>query len=231
MSTWCLVCGTEHEQHDECPGDIQATGPEQHGWRISVETPNGIEAYGVLVAPSNDAWRARIVTYPNMLWTLPGGRLTLKFVGRTREEAEQGAVALISAHCESRGYVPKDPISPAEIPSEPQVASPVAELNSIHFKPAQRKSCKIPARYGFDLPDYVGLTVNMSRTGLFLGTSLPLKTGRPIRVDVSLGGEDAELRGVVMWNRRRDDSDRPAGMGIRLIEPPSSYPTFVYKLP
>ena len=104
-------------------------------------------------------------------------------------------------------------------------------LNSIHFKPAQRKSCKIPARYGFDLPDYVGLTVNMSRTGLFLGTSLPLKTGRPIRVDVSLGGEDAELRGVVMWNRRRDDSDRPAGMGIRLIEPPSSYPTFVYKLP
>ncbi|MDX1389586.1 MAG: PilZ domain-containing protein [Acidobacteriota bacterium] len=231
MSDWCMVCGTEHGPPGDCPGDIQATGPEQCGWRISVETPNGVEAYGVLVAPSNDSWRARIVTYPNMLWTLPGGRLTMKFVGRTREEAEQRAVALISAHCESRGYMPKDRILPAEIPPDTAIAGPGADLTAVHLKPAKRKSCKLPARYGVDLPDYVGLTVNLSRTGLFLGTSLPLKSGRPIRVDVSLGGEQAELRGVVMWNRRRDDSDRPAGMGIRLIELPDSYPAFVHKLP
>jgi len=50
-------------------GDLRATGDERHGWRVAVETPHGIEAYGVLVAPTHERWRARILTFPNVLVT------------------------------------------------------------------------------------------------------------------------------------------------------------------
>ena len=79
---WCPVCGSVHAGPRDCPGDLRATGPERHGWRVAVETPLGIEAYGILVAPTHERWRARILTFPNVLWTIPGGAATLKFVGR-----------------------------------------------------------------------------------------------------------------------------------------------------
>lgn len=63
--------------------EAPATGPERHGWRVHVETSRGVEAIGVLVAPSGDLWRSRILTYPNVLWTAPGGRSTLKFLAPT----------------------------------------------------------------------------------------------------------------------------------------------------
>ena len=231
MHDWCEVCGTTHEGDDMCPGDVPATGPEEPGWRISVETPNGVEAYGVLVAPSNGKWRARIVTYPNMLWTLPGGRLTMKFVGRTRVEAEQKAVAVIGVHCADRGYASRDRVIPATIAPQVLSKSVSGRKPVIHIQPAQRKSCRIPARYGTGLPGYVGVAVNVSETGLFLGTSLPLRSGRPIHIDMKLNGDRARLEGVVMWNRRRQEDDRPAGMGVHLTDLPAVYPQFVSKLP
>jgi hypothetical protein len=230
MHDWCEVCGTTHVGDEKCPGDVPATGPEESGWRISVETPTGVEAYGVLVAPSNDKWRARIVTYPNMLWTLPGGRLTLKFVGRTRVEAEQKAVAMIGAHCAERGYVSRDGVIPARIVPDAPSKSVTGPKPVIHIQPAKRKKCRIPARYGTGLPEYVGVAFNVSETGLFLGTSLPLRSGKPIQIDMRLAGDRARLKGVVMWNRRRHEDDRPAGMGIRLTDSPSIYPTFVGRL-
>jgi hypothetical protein len=69
---WCSVCGGNHQSPKECPGELRATGPERHGWRVTVDTPYGFEAYGVLVAPSVELWRARIITYPNVLWMVRG---------------------------------------------------------------------------------------------------------------------------------------------------------------
>ena len=66
---FCRVCGTEHQGPASCPGELPATGVERPGWRVQVETPFGHEAIGVLLAPSHEQWRARIVTYPNVLWT------------------------------------------------------------------------------------------------------------------------------------------------------------------
>ena len=83
MSEWCEICCTTHLPSHRCPGDLQATEDERHGWRVNVETPQGIEGYGVLVAPTSGPWRARILTYPNILWLVPGGRATIKFVGDT----------------------------------------------------------------------------------------------------------------------------------------------------
>ena len=83
---YCSVCGGDHARRQDCPGELRATGPERHGWRVAVETPYGLEAYGVLVAPSFDVWRARVITYPNILWTVPGGAVTLKFAGTTAQD-------------------------------------------------------------------------------------------------------------------------------------------------
>ena len=58
---WCLVCFTRHAVATKCPGDHPASGPERPGWKAVVETPHSMEAFGVLVAPAGDAWRARIL--------------------------------------------------------------------------------------------------------------------------------------------------------------------------
>jgi hypothetical protein len=105
---FCCVCGTEHHGPASCPGELRATGAETPGWRITVETQFGHEEIGVLLAPSHDQWRARIVTYPNTLWTAPGGRGTLKFVGDTREQAEAQAIDFVNRHVEAkRGKTPR----------------------------------------------------------------------------------------------------------------------------
>ena len=86
---WCPICQTQHATRKDCPGEVLASGPERHGWRVLVRTPTRAEVYGVLIAESEDRWRARVVTYPNMLWSVPGGRGTLKFVGDLFDVANQ----------------------------------------------------------------------------------------------------------------------------------------------
>src|SRR5260221_8463718 len=105
---FCRVCGTEHQGPASCPGELPATGVERPGWRVQVETPFGHEAIGVLLAPSHEQWRARIVTYPNVLWTAPGGRGTLKFVGDTPEQAEARAIQFVEQHVRAKRYLRRD---------------------------------------------------------------------------------------------------------------------------
>jgi hypothetical protein len=91
-----------------CPVEFHATGIERPGWRVELQTPFGRESIGVLLAPSHDSWRARIVTYPNVLWSAPGGRGTLKFVAETAEDAEAKAIRFIEAHLKARRYSQRD---------------------------------------------------------------------------------------------------------------------------
>ena len=50
--TWCAVCSSGHSLQEQCPGELPATGPERHGWRVNAETPRGIVAHGVMIVPS-----------------------------------------------------------------------------------------------------------------------------------------------------------------------------------
>ena len=97
---WCAVCGADHAREARCPGELQATGPEQQGWKINVQTPRGMEAYGVLLAPTGERWLARVLTFPRVLWLVPGGGHTLKFLARSREQAERKAL---------KAYLPEAP--------------------------------------------------------------------------------------------------------------------------
>ena len=141
---WCRTCCTEHDRVRECPGDLRATGPERHGWRVHVETPRSHEAYGVLVAPAGELWRARILTFPNILWTIPGGGGSMKFVGRSPQEAERKAIGFIERHCDERDYQRLDQLAP--------VASGLIDPESDPFPPAKKSSGKPSRRKLRSLP-------------------------------------------------------------------------------
>jgi hypothetical protein len=224
---FCCVCGTEHDVPATCPGELRATGAERPGWRVHVETPFGQEAIGVLLAPSHDQWRARIVTYPNVLWTAPGGRGTLKFVGDTLEEAEARAIVFVEQHVRARRYVRRDGLAPVG----GGAPKPAARAESPAFAAARRNSRCLPVRFGLDRAITRGVTVNLSAEGMFVSVLNPEDGGRVLLIHVDLDGHTLALRGLVMWNRRRAERERPAGMGILLSDPPTLYQSLIAALP
>lgn len=209
---YCSVCGTDHAGSTPCPGELRATGAETPGWRVLVETAAGRQTIGVLLAPSYERWRARIVTLPNVLWTIPGGRGTLKFVGNSREEAEAQAIRFVERHVLARRQGPRLTATPA-------------------FAVAARKTVTLPVRFGLDRAIVRGVTLNLSTDGLFVRVLTPEECGRFVLVHLDIRGHTHPARGMVMWNRLRGELQRPAGMGIRLSDPSILYQTFVDELP
>lgn len=223
---WCGTCGTAHVGPSTCPGPLRATGAERPAWRVNVETPFGHEAIGVLLAPSHDVWRARIMTYPNVLWTLPGGHGTIKFVGDTKEEAEARAIAFVEEHVRAKRYLRRDGLEAVDALAA-GASRPPAPL----FIVAPRKRSCLPLRWGVDRASVRGVTVNVSADGMFIGAVAPETDGRSLAIHLDLDGHTVPMRGFVMWNRRRSEPGRPKGMGVRLSEPPRLYQSFVAALP
>ena len=224
---WCGTCGTEHPDPRTCPGELRPTGPETPGWRVVVETPFGNEAIGVLLAPSHDVWRARVVTYPNILWTVPGGRGTIKFVGETREDAERRAIEFVNEHVHVKRYLRRDGLTTVAEAAQPRPAIPPAALCAT----SNRKTRCLPVRFGIDRAGTRGTTVNLSDEGMFIGAADPADGGRAIHIHLVVNGHTLPMRGLVMWSRRRQEPGRPLGMGVRLSQPPPFYQSFVASLP
>ncbi len=224
---WCGVCGGRHVRPQECPGDLRATGTERHGWRVTVETPHGFEAYGVLVAPSDDLWRARILTYPNVLWTAPGGAVTIKFVGATPQDAEARAVAFVEDHIRACGYLRRDALDVTKVAAY----NAEAQAKLAAGGPAVRKLLAFPVRFGGANATFSAMTANLSESGLFLVTMAPFEAGVGLRVVMDLENGPVGLRGHVVWKRERPVLGRPIGLGVRLVSPPDPYREFVLELP
>ena len=224
---FCCVCGTAHSGPGTCPGELRATGAERPGWRINIETPFGHEAIGVLLAPSHDQWRARIVTYPNVLWSAPGGRGTLRFVGNTREDAEAQAIVFVEQHLSSKRSHRSDGLALADVRLPTTTAGSARSLVAV----ARRKTRCLPVRFGFDRVIVRGATVNLSCDGMFVGIGSPVDSGNSLLIHLDLNGHPLALHGLVMWNRWHAESERPIGMGIRLSDPPPYYQSFVAALP
>jgi hypothetical protein len=225
MREWCTVCCTSHANGSDCPGEIAPTAPEKPGWRVNVTTAEGIEAYGVLFAPCDDVWRARIMTFPNVLWKAPGVEGTMKFVGGTANEAVEQAVEFIRAHCRERGLTMRGEHTlelPFEIGGSPAGAGLAA--------PAQRKIRFLPVRFGVVQPSELGGTGNLSESGIFIITEMPMGVGNPLSMLLRAEGEDVDLCGQVIWMNKEHRVGRPPGMGIRLATPPADYLDFVRAL-
>jgi hypothetical protein len=221
---WCMTCCTRHSIEQPCPGELAATGPERYGWRVNVETPRGIEAFGVLVAPSGDLWRARVLTYPNILWLVPGGRGTLKFVGATAEDAEGKAREYVREHCRAREYTPRNELMPLEdsIVGGASGRSP--------GEPAPRKIRFIPVSFGVAAPTETAGTGNLSETGMFIITDESPASGTRLTLRVDIDQATVELIGSVVWMRTEPHVGRSPGMGIRLDSPPEPYLDYVRAL-
>ena len=63
-----------------------------------------------------------------------------------------------------------------------------------------------------------GYTINVSPTGLFVGTNQPLPPGRKVRLTIVLDERELTLDGVVIHAARVSpllQRQRPSGMGVR----------------
>ena len=227
VSEWCPVCCTQHRFKRECPGELSATGPERHGWRVNVLTPRGMEAIGVLVAECEDLWRARVLTYPNVLWRAPGLEGAVKFVGATAREAERQAVAFIRQHCREQHWEMRDELAPVESASLPRDGRSRAAKES----PARRKIRFLPILYGVIEPSDLAGTGNLSESGLFIITGAPVEAGKPLAMSLEVDTGKLNLRGRVVWMRRDHRVGRAPGMGVQLWSPPAEYVAFVRALP
>ena len=103
LDEWCQACGSLHPAREPCTEEKPATGPERHSWRTWVKTRHGTEGIGV-----QSAWRARILTYPDELWTVSRGAGVLKFYADTPQRAESDAVEYIREFLKKAGLEPLD---------------------------------------------------------------------------------------------------------------------------
>ncbi len=213
---FCAVCCTRHGDQEDCPGDLRATGPERHGWSVAVDAPRGVELYGVILGPTEDRWRARIVTYPRAPWTLPGGCGSLKFLGNTAGEAETKALEFVLSRCSEQKRVPHE--GPG-LPSRHGGAE--------YRRPPPRARRSLPVRYGTGESMTLSTTVNISPTGMFVLAAEPPPAGTELDVEIEIFGCVARMRGAVAWVRDRLEPGRPRGMGIRFLDPPLVYELFV----
>jgi len=223
---WCKVCDTRHDRQGKCPGELIITEAERHGWRVLVHTGSRSEAYGVLVAPTRDAWRARILTFPGMLWCVPGGRGTLKFVGQSAREAETAAIDFIKRHCEERGYSILG--EPAMVEARGVADSGRTEEGSDARGVRPQRFLKLLAvRFGVDKPTRVGRTADLSSGGLFVVTDEPFRPDTRVKLRLEIEGFEVPLTGRVVWTHPKPEQGRQAGMGIQLDHPPAMYQRFV----
>jgi hypothetical protein len=220
---WCPVCGTRHEGRSGCPGELRPTGPERHGWRVTVDTPWGVEAYGVLVVDCGGVWRARILTYPNVLWCAPRGSGSLKFVGATPGEAEDQAVAFVLEHCRARSFSVRD--AAVGVPStlvEPEGATTAPSVRKVRF---------LPVRFGETRPANLAKTGNLSESGLFILTADPADPGARLTMSLAVGGGmHLDLAGRVVWRRKDHFVGRVPGMGVQVSQPSETYLEYIRSL-
>ena len=223
---WCLVCCTTHDRPKQCPGELITEHPERHGWRVNVETPHGIEAYGVLVAKTRcGLWRSRIMTYPNVLWAVPGGQGTIKFAADSPVDVERQAIEFIRTHCRERDLTLRNEVAlstPDKVNGEVgEYLQPLAATRVIRF---------LPIRFGVVNPSEVGGTGNLSESGLFVITNHPLEVNTRLRLLLDLTNKPLTLTGDVRWMNSNPRVGRSPGMGVQLQSPPVHYAEYVRTL-
>jgi hypothetical protein len=225
--SWCPVCCTRHDLGPKCPGELLADEPERHGWRVTVTTGQRQEHYSILVAPSGDLWRARIVTLPNILWSVPGGRGAMRFVAQTASEAEQLAREFVRDVCARKKYkiVDTPQVERAEpIDSEP--AGPAAD----HGAENARFLHSISIRFGIETASTRTATADLSKQGLFVVTNRPLPKGTKVKLMLELEHAMLPLTGTVAWVRATPEEGRQAGFGVQLESPPALYEHYLKQL-
>ncbi|MDH3626047.1 MAG: PilZ domain-containing protein [Acidobacteriota bacterium] len=225
---WCKLCGAAHGTEVVCPVGLEPIEIERHTWRVNTDTPDGIVAIGVLLAPCDAGWRARILTYPNVLWLAPEGTVSLKFHGMDAKTTERQAIDFVRRHCRSKLWEMRDEV--AVVHAEPLQAESGIETARVGGVPAPRRVRFLPVRYGVAAINEAAGTGDLSETGIFVITDRPATCGTRLNLALDLDEGSVDLQGVVRWGRAQHRVGRAPGMGIQLEDPPSAYLTYVRRL-
>lgn len=192
--------------------------------RLTVWGGSVREVYGVLIAEAGDVWRSRVLTYPNMLWSVPGGRGTMKFSGASAQEVQAKALDYIRRHCDERGVrILEETVDVETAAVEPEAA---AEQMPSGAK-EERLDHSLMVRYGESKTTMAGRTADLSYGGLFIVTDDLLPKGRRIKMLLQLDQFSIPLQGIVAWRRQHASGGKRRGMGIELSNPPSMYARYV----
>jgi hypothetical protein len=227
IAAWCRTCGTQHPPETLCRRQVEATGPEFLRWRVSALSPEGVRGHGVLAARAGALWRSRIITFPNVLWMVPGGGETIKFMAQTEDDAVRQAVDFIRRHCVSKGHLMRDEIEPVETPTS-AVAVTIPRDPALRNLPRYER--RLPVQFGRSRPSILAHTGNLSESGLFVVTPTPLTDGELLGLLLELEHCKLPLRASVAWRRTQRAPRRDSGMGVSLVNPPSSYVSYVRAL-
>jgi hypothetical protein len=163
------------------------------------------------------------VTFPNVLWVAPGLTVSMKFFGRTGQDAMQRAIEFVRRHSIERGH---------KMRGDRLVEPPPGTVGRGLSQPAPRKVRFIPLRFGVVRPSEAGGTGNLSESGLYIITPTPLAPGASLTMAIHLEPRrTVALDGRVVWTTREPKLGIPPGMGIRLATPPPGYVDYVRRLP
>jgi hypothetical protein len=94
---------------------------------------------------------------------------------------------------------------------------------------AKRSRRRLTVRFGVEKPIKMGFTRNISLTGLFLQTNMPLPPGTILHMEVTFPDRTFRLRGRVVWSKKVPAQLAhvlECGMGIRFVQPPADYKIF-----
>ena len=194
------------------------------GWRIVASSGKVSETFAVLIAQCEERWRARILTLPGMLWSVPGGRCTMKFVASTAAGAERQARQVIEDVCGSRGLK----MTQVAVNQNPRGVQP--EGVGMDAGQATRNLHGMRILYGTEQARKEAATSDVSTSGMFIATTNPLPKGQKLKLLLEMGSASIPLNGTVIWVREHPDGGRPSGMGVELITPPALYVHFAEKL-
>ena len=90
-----------------------------------------------------------------------------------------------------------------------------------------RKKTSLPARFGAERPEKMGLITDVSARGIYVSTNAVLAKGSPVQVQVKVpGSEPILLQGRVIRTRRIASAlvmIATGGMGVRLENPPAGW--------
>lgn len=92
---------------------------------------------------------------------------------------------------------------------------------------------KLLVNIGKDGFESMGLTSNISKTGLFVATTEILPVDSEVSILLGVADETFNLKGKVMWSKEStDESTGEAGVatGIQIIDAPPQYLAFVDKM-
>jgi hypothetical protein len=91
---------------------------------------------------------------------------------------------------------------------------------------SDRKRRRLTVRFGVNRPEKTGFTRNISSTGIFIQTNLPLPPGTILHMEIAFPERTFALRGRVIWAKKVPAQLAhviECGMGIRYVQPPEEF--------